>query len=454
MSLKNIMLVILMIINCLFSMLLYEFYEYELILSVAIVLNIGLSFLILKDASPERYVVKLSIVYLAGFVLFICGRNIANILGVDDIYCFEFGYKYCLNNNEILKSSFLVNFSLIFFLIGFCYNNKKVVRTKDENNKSFFLNKNILKFVFIIALFSGLFSFYLQIQTIIVAINQGYLALYEGQTESYETPLGLLINIIFISSLSIVYCTSKNAKPILFYTLFLIYVVGQILTVLTGARSGFITALIVMLWLFLGSGKVGFKKILIIFSFIPLVFFSNYFASLSKARVVTNNGGLYEKIVEEVFYGQGISMMVFNIGTLEGGYPFLAYLKTIFPGIQVIFSLFSDIQQYQLSFSHSLTYRLAPSVYYDNMGWGWTLLGDFYAFSFGFPLLFLFYNFLWGKVLFKVSALSNSSTYYKGLFFCFLLVVFSISRASISYLIFLVFLYSILYFSLKFKFRI
>ena len=183
-------------------------------------------------------------------------------------------------------------------------------------------------------------------------------------------------------------------------------------------------------------------------------FFSNYFASLSKARVVTDNRGLYEKIVEEVFYGQGISMMVFNIGTLEGGYPFLAYLKTIFPGIQVIFSLFSDIQQYQLSFSHSLTYRLAPSVYYDNMGWGWTLLGDFYAFSFGFPFLFLFYNFLWGKLLFKVSALSNSSTYYKGLFFCFLLVVFSISRASISYLIFLVFLYSILYFSLKFKFRI
>lgn len=453
MSFKNIMLVMLMIVNCLFSILLYEFYKYELILSVAITLNIGISFLILKDASPERYVIKLSIVYLAGFVLFICGRNIANVLGVDNIYCFEFGYNYCLDNNQILRSGFLVNFSLIFFLIGFCYNKNKVSRAKDENSNNLFLNKNTLKLIFIISLFSGLFSFYLQIKLITLAINQGYLALYEGQTESYETPLGVLINIIFVSSLSVVYCTSKNSKPMLFYTLFSIYIVGQILTVLTGARSGFITALIVMLWFFLGSGKVGVKKILIIFSFIPLIFLSNYFASLSESRVVTNNSSLYEKIVEEIFYGQGISMMVFNISTFEGNYPFLAYLKTIFPGIQVIFSLFSDIQQYELSFSHSLTHRLAPSVYYGNMGWGWTLLGDFYAFSFGFSLLFFFYNFLWGKILFKISALSNSSIYYKGLFFCFLLIVFSISRASISYLIFLVFIYSIFYFSLKFKFR-
>ena len=278
--------------------------------------------------------------------------------------------------------------------------------------------------------------------------------MYQGQTEVYETPLGLLVNVIFISTLSIIYGTNKNIKPLVFYALFSIYIIGQILTVLTGARSGFITALIVILWLFLGRKKLEFKKILIILSFIPLVFFSNYFASLSEARVVTNNGDLYEKIVEEILYGQGISMMVFNIGSLEGSYPVLAYLKTVFPGIQVIFSLFSDIQQYQLSFSQSLAYRLAPSVYYDNMGWGWTLLGDFYAFSFGFPLLFLIYNLIWGKILFRVSALSNSSAYYKGLFFCFLLIVFSISRASISYLIFLVFMYTLFYLSLKFKFRI
>lgn len=448
MNLKNLILILLMTSNSLFSLLLYNFYNYDIIFSVSIMFNLFLSFFIVLRTSPDKYLIKLSLVYLTGFLLFICGRYIANILGVKEIYCFDFGYQYCLDTSEKIKINFLVNFSLIFFVLGFTYKSRKLVSPLSTYNQYF--NKKILLVIIFLSFVTGFISLYFQLDMVTKAILSGYGVLYEGQTDFYQPPLALLSNTIFLATLAIAYSVNKSIKPVIFYLLISIYIFGQLISVLAGARSGFIAALIVLLWLFLGSAKLTLKKITIIIGAIFTVFLTNYLASISGARITSSNGSIYEKIVEEVFYGQGISMMVFSLGTLESDYPLLAYLKTIFPGIQAIYTFFSDINPYELSFSQSLTYRLAPSVYYNNMGWGWSLLGDFYAFSFGFSVIFLFYNFIWGRLIFKISLLSNVSIYYRGLFFCFLIMIFSINRASISYLIFLVVLYTVFSFSLRF----
>ena len=452
MSKKNLILILLMMTNSVFTLLIYNVYNYDILFSISLVLNLFIGFYILLKESPEDHVVKLSMTYLAGFALFICGRYISNIFGVEDIYCIDFGYSYCLNTNEILKLNFLINFSIIFFILGFITNSKKMkIVIKDQN---IYINKFILSIIIAICVITGITALYFQLQLVAKTMAGGYLALYENQGEIYQPPVFLLANTIFIASLAVIYSVKEYIKSIIFYALIAIFVISQFLTVLTGARAGFITALIVLLWMFLGKGRLNFKKVAIIISALFLVFLTNYFASLSGARLATSDGGFYQKIVVEVFYSQGFSLMVFSLGTLEDFYPLLAYLKTIFPGIQIFYSFFTDISQYELSFSQNLAYKLAPSVYYNNMGWGWSLLGDFYAFSFGLSAVFLFYNFFWGRLIFRISMLNNINIYYRGLFFCFLITVFGISRTSISYLIFLVALYSLFHLSTKLKARV
>lgn len=447
MNFKNIIFVLFMLINSTFSLLVYNFYSNDLILSVSIVLNLILSFYLLYKNSPEDYIVKLSIVYLMGFTLFICGRYISNIFGVENIYCFDFGYFYCLNVDEKLRLNFLINFSLIAFVAGFVFKNKEKYNSLKVITE--FVNKKVFSLILTTCFITGFIAIYFQLQSVISAIQGGYSVLYEIQGETYQPPFILISNTVFLATLAVVYSLNKSIRPIVFYSLIFIYVLIQLMSVLTGARAGFITAIIVLLWLFLGRKKFNFKKVLIIVSGLFVISITNYFSSISGARITTSGEGLYEKIVEEIFYGQGISLLVFNLGSLETDYPLIAYLKTVFPGIQVFYQFLFDINLYDLSFSQSLTYRLAPSVYYNNMGWGWSLLGDFYAFSFGLSALFLLYSFTWGKVIYKISYLNDKSIYYRGLFFCFLVTVFSINRTSISYLIFIIILYTILYFSLK-----
>lgn len=450
MSLKNFICIFFMIFNSLFSIFLYNFYNYDFIFSLSLVLNLIISFYVLIKNSPENYFLKLSIVYLMGFSLFICGRYIYGLFGDWDIYCFDFGYNYCLNESERIKTNFLINFSLVFFVFGFLFNSKKIGKFLQKKEEAY-INYKVLVFITVICFLTGFINLYFQLEAVLKAISGGYITLYEGQTEAYETPFSLIVSTIFLATLSIVYSVNKKIKPIYFYALIFIFIFGQSLGILTGARASFITALVVLVWIFLGSEKVNLKKIILILSILAIIPFVNYLASISGARVVSSGGSISDKILTEVFYSQGISMMVFSLSTLETSYPLLAYLKVIFPGIQVIYSFFGELNQYDLSFSQSLTYRLAPSVYYDNMGWGWSLLSDFYAFSFGFSALFLLYNFMWGKLIFRISLYNNKNIYYRGLFFCFLVLVFSISRSSVSYLIFLVILYTILYWSLKFK---
>jgi hypothetical protein len=145
--------------------------------------------------------------------------------------------------------------------------------------------------------------------------------------------------------------------------------------------------------------------------------------------------------------------MVFSLGSMRNDYPFLAYLKTIIPGSQIIASFFSDIYQYEISFSQYLMYKISPNAFYEGYGLGWSLLGDFYAFSFGFIIIFIIYNYIWGKVIFLISSLIDKNIFYNGLYFCFLSYLFIINRSSISPLLVLIGFYILLILILKLKWK-
>ncbi len=279
----------------------------------------------------------------------------------------------------------------------------------------------------------GFYTLHNTFQSILKAINYGYLALYSGQIEAYTSPVGLIVMVLFNAIVAICFSFRHVIDKKLFFLIVSVFVFNLCVSVLAGSRANFVSAVLILIWILMGEKKVNVARISIGFLFIISLFLTNYFASLTGARVaVEDDSSLYKKIIEDIFYNQGITMMVFNMSIREDGYPLLAYVKTIIPGSQIVFSWFSEVYNYQLSFSQHLMYKISPQLFYEGYGLAWSLLGDFYLFSFGFIFVFFFYNFIWGRVLFIVSSCFHKDSFYKGLYFCFLSSIFIINRFSIS----------------------
>lgn len=447
--------IILISLITVFSSLLFLIYDLDIILSYSVFLNLIISFYICYIFSPEKYNIKLSIVYLLGFSLFICGRFIANILGMDETFCFEFGYTYCLSYFEKFRTVFLINCSLIFFCYGYlnnCINKKLIISNTNElNYKIYNLGRIKIFFIFILVVALGGYIIFNTLLSVQKAISSGYISLYEGQAESYTSPVLLIITLFFNAIVALIFAYRDFINKAFYYFTLTLFFLNLFLSVLSGGRAGFFTALILLLWLYLGENKISLLKML----FLPFIFIFmisvNKIASLSGARLAGTTGTLYEKIVEDIFYGQGITMMVFSLGSIRNDYPFLAYLKTIIPGSQIVAALFSNIYQYEISFSQYLMYKISPISFYEGYGIGWSLLGDFYAFSFGFIFLFMLYNYIWGKFIFLIANKVNDNIFCNGLYFCFLSYMFLINRSSISPLLVLILFYMSLIFFLKIK---
>ena len=124
-----------------------------------------------------------------------------------------------------------------------------------------------------------------------MVMGSGYLALYEGQSEDYETPYSLVLNAISIASLALLFSLkefSLNSKKI-FNILFFTVVFKFLMAIGTGSRSHFIAGLILLIWYIFHDKKLNLKH----YAFLFLSFFItsasvNYLASLSGARIIDN----------------------------------------------------------------------------------------------------------------------------------------------------------------------
>ncbi|KQE89354.1 hypothetical protein APB94_18215 [Acinetobacter lactucae] len=443
-----------MLLNTFLSCLIFLINSQDIILSISVVVNLLFSFYLCYRFAPESYYLKLSVVYLLGFSLFIGGRFFANILGIDDPFCFEFGYAYCLSYLEKFNTILLINLSLVSFVYGYL-NNKVLKKDNEFLDDINVVNFSKIKFIiiYLLSLLSGFYVIYNTFLNVQKAISSGYLALYESQVEVYSSPVFLMVTLLFNAIVALLFAYKDYFNKIYYYFIMFLFLMNFFMSVLTGARAGFFTALIILIWLYVGKKGLSFIKVSAIPLLLTLAFSVNKIASLSGARVAETGGNFYQKFVEEILYGQGITMMVFSLGSMRNDYPLLAYVKTIIPGSQVIASFFTDIYQYQLSFSQYLMYKLSPGLFYEGYGLGWSLLGDFYAFSFGFIFLFVVYNYFWGKALFFISNKVDKNIFYHGLYFCFLSYMFLINRLSISPLLVLIGFYFLLVLFVKIRWK-
>lgn len=438
-----------MLTNIFVALLFFHLFSMDIILSVSTIINILFSGYYCVKNSPENHIFKLVLIYLLGFGLFVCGRFFSNLFSQSDTFCLEFGFYYCLSDEEKIKSIFLINLALVFFTYGFLNNVKKT----SDNNIILDPNTNTLFILSVISPFLGGYSLYSSYLLISKAISEGYMSIFESQDGVYSSSLGLIVFTLFVSMMAIQYVYKEKYKfCLIFFRLnVFIYLLIMLSSVLQGSRSGFIAGLFFVTWLYLQNKKIHLKHIFFVLSIFLLMFFANDLASLSGARQATSDNDFFLIILEDIFYNQGTTMMVFNMGVLNDSYPILAYLKVLIPGIQIFYSFFYDIYNYNLTFSNNLLYRLSPSTFSQGFGLGWSLLGDFYAFSFGFLPLFLLFNYYWGVVLYKISDRFNHNGFFQGLFICFLTQIFMLNRASISGLWALVIFYTIIYFLISLK---
>lgn len=431
----NFLLILLMIFSLVGSLLI-TFTIYD-VMMYSIILNYFIALIIVNNNNYNYNLINMQTVFLAGFGVFILGRFFGVLLNPDltkYLYCIDFVFNYCANHYDTLYLNFIINIILIFFSLSFCVVKEPVF--KSENLKL----RNIGLFYFI-SFFFIILNFYFSVESIYKALSFGYMALYASQAEAYQSPYAVLVSSIASASLAFLYSIKNRVSKKFLITMIVLYIIPLLLSILTGSRSGFIAGLILFLWFFCKNKKINFRKIIIFAPLVFLLIFSlDKIASLSGAREFSSANDIsFIENISNVFFSQGISLMVFNTSINIENYPLLGFLKTIFPGVQFFYGFFGIDKRYEFDWSSYMTYKENRVAYYDGYGLGWSIFSDFYILSFGFIPLFCLLIYFFGK--FMVFIQSKNTIFNRGIIFISMIYFFAISRGSISPYIFTIIIY-------------
>ncbi len=410
-----------------------------------LIINFFISFFIVNMNNLNTNLINMQSIFLFGFLIFFLGRFVAFLLDpslYDTLFCTDFIFNYCSSSTDINFLIFLLNLILIAFSMAFLSGVNVSKNINELDTQNIFINKKKVGLIYILFFLSLGISFYQRLDSIALAISDGYMALYVNQAESYETPFVMLFSVLLSCSLALLYSLRKNLNSKIFGVAVGLYILNLLLGIMTGSRAAFIGGLILLTWIIFRDKQV--KKIFYIAGIgtcVLIVGVVNWLAGLSGARAFGESSSLLET-VSETIYSQGITLMVFNSSVHAEGFPILGAIKTIIPGIQVVFPLFGFTQRYEFDWSSYMTFIENKNAYQEGFGLGWSIYSDFYIFSLGFLPLFYLFIYLFGRL---IVILSKSSGYYnEGVIFIFVLTLFSINRGQLSPLIFSMVIYSLL----------
>lgn len=437
------------------SLLIFSYNYYVSILLT--IFNLFFTFYLVNNNKYSINIVNPQTILLLGMSVLIFGRFFSVLLDdkyLASIFCIDFIFYYCSSLEGAYKLIIYLNSILVFFSLAFII---PITKNNIKNNKNIYFNlkqKKIL-IVFTVGVLSTLYLIFENFYKIQLVMGSGYLALYEGQAEDYETPYSLVLSSISIASLALLFSLkdfSFNSKK-LFNILFFIVVFKLLMAIATGSRSHFIAGLILLIWYIFYDKKLKIKHYLILsLSFFVTISSVNYIASLSGARVIDNIERSFFENIAYIFYNQGTSLMVFDISLKYSDYPILGFWKVIFPGIQIFYNIFGITDRKDFNWSSYVVYNENYGAYINGNGLGWSLYSDLYAFSFGFLPLFCIFIFCFSR--FIVKAIASNSLYFDGIILIMISTFFAINRSSISSFIFILFIYTLMYlFFVKFKWK-
>lgn len=410
-----------------------------------LILNFLLSFIIVNMNQLNANLINMQSIFLLGFFVFFLGRFVGFLLNpnlYDTLFCMDFIFDYCSSNSNIAYLILLLNLILIAFSMAFLSGIGTLGNMSYANIKNIFLSRKKIALLYVLFFLSIIISMYQRLESISLAISGGYMALYASQAESYETPFVMLFSVLTNCSLALLYSIRKNLNRKIFVFVIGLYLLNLLSGIMTGSRAAFIGGLILLTWIIFRDKQI--KKIFYIVGIgicVLIVGVVNWLAALSGARAFSESSNFLETLSETI-YSQGVTLMVFNSSVHTEGFSILGAIKTIIPGIQVIFPLFGITQRYEFDWSSYMTFIENKNAYQQGFGLGWSIYSDFYTFSLGFLPLFYLFIYLFGRL---IVILSKSSGYYnEGIIFIFVLTLFSINRGQLSPLIFSMVIYSLL----------
>lgn len=410
-----------------------------------LIINFLISFFIVNMNNLNTNLINMQSIFLLGFLVFFLGRFIGFLLNPNlykDLFCTDFIFSYCSPSADINYLIFLLNLILIAFSMAFLSGVNVSKNINELDTQNIFINKKKVGLIYILFFLSLGVSFYQRLDSIALAISDGYMALYVNQAESYETPFIMLFNVLLSCSLALLYSLRKNLNSKIFGVAVGLYILNLLLGIMTGSRALFISGLILLTWMIFKNRKI--KKIFYLGGIgicILLLGAVNWLASLSGSRAFDVKSNFLETISETI-YSQGVTLMVFNSSVHTEGFPILGALKIIMPGIQAIFHFWDITQRYEFDWSSYMTFTENKIAYQDGFGLGWSIYSDLYILSLGFLPLFYLFIYLFGRLI--VSLSKKSGCYNEGVIFIFVLMLFSINRGQLSPLIFSVVVYSLL----------
>lgn len=438
----NLCLFITMLIFSILSHIFYELNGQWLFSIYFVIFNFLLSFIIINNNRINVNLINLQSIFMLGFLVFFLGRFIGVIINynyLNELFCLDFIFNYCSSNDDVRYLFLILNLILISFASAFLLNiNPKKLRSSEV----IFLSIKKTKILILFYLFFTIINIYQQFQSIIVAISNGYMALYANQADTYQTPFMMLFSVLSSTCLAFLYSVKDHVGKKKFYTLSIIYIFSLFFGIATGSRASFISGLILLVWLIFHNTKIKGYLYFILFAISGfLIGFINHLASFSGARPFEENINILNGIGENI-YSQGITLMIFNSSLYVENYPLLGGIKTLIPGIQVIYPFFGVSNRYEFDWGSYVTYFENKAAYEAGFGLGWSIFSDFYILSLGFLPLFCFLIFLFGRLIVKIT--NSNSNYSNGLKLLMVISLFSINRGQISPLIFSFVVYTII----------
>lgn len=377
--------------------------------------------------------------YYITFLIFIGGSFIAYPFTEKNLVCRDVFGHICLDAFIISKAFFLLISAILFIEIGYVIASKKIKEHEalaDWQYKQMLFATVSLGCIFFPLLF---FSTYHSVE---MNFSKGYLSSFiDSQGEQYSTPASLLYLLIISTFLGFSYIL-RNRYPKIFLIYFTLFIVNSIVSVLAGGRAGFVTALLMVIWVKYRDLQ-GARHLFRFIAFGVLIVILTNMLMLINGRSTDSEVGI-SKLFFNLIDAQGISFFVFSLSTMVEDYPLLAYFKTILPGSVHLYNFFIEsVPSYMAAFPNYLAWKIDPSLYSYGYALGWSLFSDFYLFSLGFYPIYLFFGCCWGAFL---SRLGGQSNYTEGLLLAIMPVLLMINRATLSALVSYCIFYTILFF--------
>ncbi|KJG19994.1 hypothetical protein UB37_15820 [Photobacterium iliopiscarium] len=320
-------------------------------------------------------------------------------------------------------------------LVFFSSKEKKVINENVNYKKIYIICILLLCFIYPILIVST-------INMIKSTLNYGYLAAFSNsQTGQYSTPLNLICLLMINVGLGLAYII-KDKKKKFFVLYFSLFFINALLSGLTGGRSGFISAIFLLLWICYKDKKDNVSLIFKMILYIIILLFALNILMFLTGRSETLNFNVFSFLIH-LIDAQGITFFVYTLSSNIENYPLIPYIKTIIPGFVYVYSfLIESVPIYFSGFPQYLSWHTDSSLFNKGYGLGWSLLSDLYVYSFGFYPLFFSLAILWGRWL---RFLSQSNKFNQGLLVSIITTLFVINRGSISVLIPFIVLYVFLF---------